>query len=186
MSRQRETCSAPPPSPEAGFTLVEALVAIVILIFGLMAVSNLFIVATSSTSVANQSTAAAVAASEVLEVMRATPWPNLVVGGDLAADAGATLPTCDLLPPPSYNCDADLPGVGRVHVRWQISNAPVPPSPPGPAWVRTLFVQVQAEGTGALSGARSRALFSMFRTCTAAGASTPGGLCPDPPAGGGL
>ena len=44
---------------EAGFTLVEALVAVVVLVFGLMAVTNLLLVAASSNSVANQSTAGA-------------------------------------------------------------------------------------------------------------------------------
>ncbi len=36
------------PDAEAGFTLIEALVAIVVLVFGLMAVTNLMIVAASS------------------------------------------------------------------------------------------------------------------------------------------
>jgi hypothetical protein len=185
MSDPRETLSPRPPSGEAGFTLVEALIAIVILIFGLMAVSNLFIVATSSTSVANQGSAAAVKASELLEILRATPWPNLAPGGSIVADAGPGTPSCDAaVLGTDFNCDADLPGVGRVHVRWEILTAPVGG---GAAWTRTKFVQVQAEGTGALSGARSRSLFSMFRTCTDAPASAvPPGPCPDPPVGGGL
>jgi Tfp pilus assembly protein PilV len=44
-----------PAAEEAGFTLVEALFAMVILIFGLLAVTNLLIVGASSNSVANQS-----------------------------------------------------------------------------------------------------------------------------------
>jgi type II secretory pathway pseudopilin PulG len=182
----------PRSSSEAGFTLIEALVAIVILVFGLMAVSNLFIVATSSTSVANQGTGAAVAASEQLEVIRGTPWPALAAvapGGDLINDTPAVAsPPCGNPDPAvllaTFHCDADLPGVGRVHVRWQITNTPGGP-PPVPVWTRTLFVQVQAEGTGALSGARSRALFSMFRTCTGTSVAD-GGVCPDPPLGGGF
>lgn len=185
MSPQPETLSDPQPSAEAGFTLIEALVAIVILIFGLMAVSNLMIVATSSTSVANQGTAASVTASEQLELMRAQPWPALAAlapGGDLVNDSGATAICGDpaaLLG--TFNCDADLPGVGRVHVRWRIDNV----APDATVWTRTIFIQVQAEGTGALSGARSRSLFSMFRTCTDAPVAA-GGVCPDPPVGGGF
>ena len=193
MNPQPETRSAPRSSPEAGFTLMEALIATVILIFGLMAVSNLLLVATSSTSVANQSTAASVAASEVLEIMRSAPWPMapwpwgatpniLTPGGDLVNDQGPTLAceTLDQQPaagPFSYNCNSDIAGVGRVHARWLITAI----------GVRTIYVQVQAEGTGALSGARSRASFSMFRTCTE-GAPTGGGLapCPTPPVNGGL
>lgn len=47
---------------EAGFTLVEALLAVVVLIFGLMAVTNLMLVAASSNSVANQGTPAVTSA----------------------------------------------------------------------------------------------------------------------------
>ena len=46
---------------EAGFTLIEALVAIVILAFGLMAVTNLLVVAAASNTVGNHSTAATTA-----------------------------------------------------------------------------------------------------------------------------
>jgi type II secretory pathway pseudopilin PulG len=174
MSRPREV-SRQRPSPEAGFTLIEALVAIVILIFGLMAVSNLFLVATTSTSVANQSTAATTAASEVLEVLRVTQWTNLVPGGDLDNDAGVAT-ACDVFAAGAYFCDVDTPGVGRVHVRWLIT------APPGS--LRTLIIQVQAEGTGAMSGARSRSLYTMFRTCTDTAAPA---NCPaPPPPGGGL
>ena len=48
---------------EAGFTLIEALVAIIILSFGLIAVTNLMLVAASSNTVANQGTAAAAIAT---------------------------------------------------------------------------------------------------------------------------
>ena len=40
-------------SRESGFTLVETLVAIVVLVFGLMAVTNLMLVAATSNTVAN-------------------------------------------------------------------------------------------------------------------------------------
>src|SRR5262245_50077908 len=71
---------------EAGFTLIETLVAIVILVFGLMAVSNLLLVAASSNTVANQGTAAATAASETLEALKQIPFTQLVDGGDLNSD----------------------------------------------------------------------------------------------------
>ena len=59
---------------EAGFTLVEALVAIIVLVFGLMAVTNLMVVAASSNSVANQSTAAVTSATRVLDLIKATSF----------------------------------------------------------------------------------------------------------------
>jgi type II secretory pathway pseudopilin PulG len=131
---------------EEGFTLVEALVAIVILVFGLIAVTNLLVVAASSNSVANQSTAATTAASQVLEQLRAAPFETLVVGGDVAVDN-------------VYFRDDDFPGVGRIHTRWQIQNF-IPPNP------QALFITVRSEGTGVLSIGRSRAEFTTIRSCT--------------------
>ena len=51
------TRESQPGAGEAGFTLIEALVAMVVLTFGLMAVTNLMLVAASSNTVANQGTA---------------------------------------------------------------------------------------------------------------------------------
>src|SRR5262249_53016841 len=70
----------------SGFTLVEALVAIVILVFGLIAIANLMIVASSSNSVARQATGAATIASLQLEQLKALPFNNagLATGGDVA------------------------------------------------------------------------------------------------------
>src|SRR5512135_3547346 len=59
---------------EAGFTLVEALVAIVVLVFGLMAVTNLMLVAASSNSVANQGTAAVASAIRAMDMIKAESW----------------------------------------------------------------------------------------------------------------
>ena len=60
---------------DSGFTLVEALIAIVILVFGLMAVTNLFLVAGNSNQVANQSTAAAALAARRLESLKTISFP---------------------------------------------------------------------------------------------------------------
>ena len=146
---------------EAGFTLVEALCAIVILVFGLMAITNLMLVAATSNTVANQSTAATNFASQQLEVLKALPFPPgtgvapvptlPVVGtgvkvGDVDADTAGYF----LDPPP------EVPGVGQVKVRWEITGVDG----------QTVFIRVRAEGTGALTGARSRAEFTVFRSCT--------------------
>jgi len=135
-------------SSESGFTLVEALVAIVILVFGLIAVTNLMVVAASSNSVANQGTAAATIAAQRLEQLKAIPFGDarLAAGGNVTADAAGFF----------SNPDDMVPGVGQVHSRWQI----VSPQP------GVLFIRVRSEGTGVLSGSRSRAEFTTFRTCT--------------------
>lgn len=133
-------------SSESGFTLVEALVAIVILVFGLIAVTNLMLVAASSNSVANQATGAATVAAQRLEQLKAEPFTSLVAGGDVATDVT------------NFNRDDDLPGVGRIHTRWQVVSIA------GDAQV--YFIRVRSEGTGALSVGRSRAEFTTFRSCT--------------------
>ena len=133
-------------SSEAGFTLVEALVAIVILVFGLIAVTNLLVVAASSNSVANQATAAATIAAQRLELLKAQPFTSLAVGGNLDSDVT------------NFNQDDDVPGIGRIHTRWAVVSIA------GDAQV--YFVAVRSEGTGVLSVRRSRAEFTTFRSCT--------------------
>ena len=156
---------------EAGFTLVEALVAIVVLIFGLMAVTNLLVVAASSNSVANQSTAATTTASGVLDMLKATSYEALVPGGVLALEAvPGGGPTCDLAAPADFHCDLEVQGGGRVHTHWVVTPAADP---------RLTYIQVRSEGTGALSGPRSRAEFTTFRSCTNADPAAP---VPCPPA----
>lgn len=154
MPRKSETRPS-----ESGFTLVEALTAIVILAFGLMAVTNLILVAATSNSVANQSSAATAAASEAMDALKAIPWTALAVGGDVNNDvpAGASPPCSGPIPAGTYHCDDVVQGVGLVHTRWAIT--------PG-ADLRMLFIQVRSEGTGALARARSRAEFTTFRACT--------------------
>lgn len=139
------------PSGEEGFTLVETLVAIVILVFGLMAVSNLLLVAATSNSVANQGTAAASAASETLETLKQVPYSQLVDGGSLTADTsvgGVDFFRRDM-----------IPGVGPIHTRWLILT---PSTIDGGK-----FITVQSEGEGPMVRARSRAVFTTFRSCTA-------------------
>jgi len=154
--------SAPTSSrSEAGFTLIEALTAIVILSFGLMAVTNLLLVAASSNAVANQSSAATNSAAQVLEQLRTVTFPNLTIGGNLAADSGATVACNAPLAQPvnTYNCDDNIPGVGRIHARWLIENT-------NPVNAQARFITVRADGTGPLTGARARAEFTTIRTCT--------------------
>jgi type II secretory pathway pseudopilin PulG len=171
---------------EAGFTLVEALVAIVVLVFGLMAVTNLLIVAASSNTVANQGTAAVTSATRVMDWLKNTSFrddadlttptrPFLTPGGlawPVAADpACAAALACGVAPVTDYHCNDTVPGVGGVHTHWWITLTAAEP--------RLLYLRVRSEGTGALSAARSRAEFTGFSTCTAAprDATTPGN-CP--------
>ncbi len=133
-------------SSQAGFTLVEALVAIVILVFGLIAVTNLMLVAASSNSVANQATAAATIAAQRLEQLKAQPFDLLAAGGNLDADVT------------NFNQNDDVPGVGRIHTRWSVVSIA--------GDNQVYFIAVRSEGTGVLSVGRSRAEFTTFRSCT--------------------
>lgn len=144
-----ETANPAPRTSEAGFTLVEALVAMVVLAVGITAVANLMLVGASSNSVGNAATASAALASRELERLKAIEYNTLPVGGNLEAD--------DATFPGFFRID-DVPGVGRIRTRWTVQAVAGTPA------VR--FITVRSQGEGALTGARSRAQFTVFRSCT--------------------
>lgn len=158
-------------SGEAGFTLVEALVAVVVLVFGLMAVTNLMLVAASSNSVANQGTAAVTSATRAMDSLKAVSFSSLTVGGTTfsASDGGKDCSDPTLVFS-DWHCTDSLQGVGLIHTHWSIASDPDP---------RLLYIRVRSEGTGALSGARSRAEFTSLRSCTNSDPTTGG--CPEAP-----
>jgi len=158
---------------QQGFTLVEALIAIVILVFGLMAVTNLLLVAASSNTVANQGTAAVTSATRVMDMLRVTSFADLTaaVGGtDFDPLDGGKLCADVTLAVDEWHCTDEVPGVGGVHTHWRITATTDP---------RLLHLRVRSEGTGALSGARSRAEFTTYRACTNSDPSS--GACPAAP-----
>jgi hypothetical protein len=150
-------------SAEGGFTLVEALVAITILVFGLIAVTNLLLVAAQSNSIAHASTGAAAQASEVLERLKAIPFKTLTPGGDMDADAG--IANCDdatqaggCVVAGNFNSRRGMPGLGEIKSRWTIVVVDA----------TTLFIEVRSEGTSPLVARMSQARFTTFRSCTEA------------------
>jgi prepilin-type N-terminal cleavage/methylation domain-containing protein len=157
----------PTRSGERGFTLIEAMVAMVILMFGIAAVSNLMVIAGSSNTVANHSTAATAAATRQMELLKTTTFANLVPGGSVITDTPAGVsPFCDAVPAGTYHCNtptsganAEFQGVGRMHVRWAVT-AIAGSTPP------TMFIEVAAESEAPAVGSRSRASFTSFRTLT--------------------
>ena len=157
----KKSLASPGRRGQAGFTLVETLVAIVVLTFGLMAVTNLLMVSASSNMVANQSTAAATSATQVMDVLKSTTWNSLVAGGNLTADATSPSPACGALVNPVtgiYNCDDIINGVGRIKTRWTIAAVP--------GTTRMLLITVRSEGTSVLGAGRTTATFTAFRACT--------------------
>ena len=124
---------------EGGFTLIEALIAMVILVVGLVAISQLMAVSAGSNSIANRGTAAAAAASQEMERLTTIPFGNLLPGGNL--DANAT----------GFFREPDIPGAGTIRTRWSIQ-------PAG----NLLFITVRSESPN-LFGALTRAEFTTFR-----------------------
>lgn len=150
---QEQVSDTPAASSEAGFTLAEALVAILVLVVGLMGVTNLMVISAASNVAANQGTAAATAASETLEALKSQPFTSAAMapGGDVEADVAP------------YVRDEDLPGVGRIHTRWQIVAVDA----------QTRFIRVRAEAVGGIGSGRTRSEFTTFRSCTATTSGCP-------------
>lgn len=158
---------------ESGFTLVEALIAIVVLSVGLMAVTNLLVIAAASNTVGNHSTAATTAASETMERLKSRSFLTLTPGGDVEAGTEGSISACDETPPSTTDCVVGgnfngrrrVPGVGEIRTLWEIRQIDG----------QVLFIKVRSQSTAALAGARSRAEFTTFRSCTATAIG-----CPNP------
>jgi type II secretory pathway pseudopilin PulG len=158
---------------EAGFTLVEALVAIVVLAFGLTAVTNLLLVGAASNTIGNHSTNTAAIASETIERLRNIPFatgnppvPLFVATAAGTIDSPISGATCDdnvaanpgCVRPGVVDMLKDVPGVGRVHTTWEITRIDG----------QTYFIRVRSESESGIARRRARAEFTTIRSCTAA------------------
>lgn len=154
---------------EAGFTLIEALIAILILIFGVAAIANLMVVAGTSNTAANHSTAATIAATEQMDLLKAVPYAQLVPGQMLGDEPGRLtfdVPpggTCGSVPATALTCTivrsevgSTVSGGATIHVRWRIVALP--------GSTTTRFIEVQAQSLAPAMAVRSRAWLTTFRT----------------------
>lgn len=151
-----------------GFSLVEVLIAVVVLAFGLMAVANLFAMATSSNVAARHMTAAVTQASEATEMLKAVPFSGLRPGGTVNLDTPAAanhvwqahqqidVDTNNDDVVDAYEADRDVDGVGTIRIRWQLQRIDQ----------QTWLVRVMAASASPLLRARSRVEFVTYRTCT--------------------
>jgi len=73
-----------------GFTLLEALVALIILSFALLALAGLMITTTKNNASGNYVTEAATFAQDKLEELRAIKWENLFDGSNTDQQEGST------------------------------------------------------------------------------------------------
>ena len=171
MSATGTQSSKRPRTDESGFTLIEALVAMVVLAVGLVAVANLIVVGATSNTIGNHSTNTTTIATETMERLRnipfatsaspAPPVPQLTVSPAGAIDA---TPTCDdnvtannCVRPGNFQAFKDVPGVGRVNTTWEIVQIDG----------QTMFFRVRSESTAVLARRRARAEFTTIRSCTA-------------------
>ncbi len=157
-------------SKEAGFTLIEALIAIVILAVGLIAVTNLLVVGAASNTIGNHSTNTTTIATETLERLRNITFNLLTASPAGTIELPVTGATCDdnttgtnCVRPGNFEAVKDVAGVGRVHTTWEIV----------PIDGQTIFVRVRAESESALARRRSRAEFTTIRSCTSVALGCP-------------
>lgn len=169
---------------QAGFSLLEVLFAVVVLSVGLMAVANLFAMATSTNVTARHLTAATTQATEVMETLKTIRFNGLTPGGvtnlQAALDApAATTHQWDAEEPirvdttadagdvvDAYEADRAVDGVGTIRVRWQIVTIDN----------QTRLLRVMAASASPLLRARSRVEMLTYRSCTG-----PQVGCPDTP-----
>lgn len=138
-------------NPESGFTLSEALIATLILMFGLASIFNLMITATTSNNVANRASAATLIAAQQLEVLRATPFSQLV-----DTNVASLTTPCD--PNAPVDCSfTEVEGVGSMETRWLIQTL-------NNANLR--FLQVRTEPRG-FRARQAMADLTTIRSCTA-------------------
>jgi prepilin-type N-terminal cleavage/methylation domain-containing protein len=152
---------------QQGFTLIEAMVAMVILIFGVAAVANLMVVAGTSNTVANHTTAAASAATQQMELLKSTTYTALVTGGDISGTSAILgAGDCGTVAVNAFRCATrmsgangpDYAGVGTIYVRWQVGPAVAVGS------TTTRVIRVAAESMAPAIRPRSRVLLTTFRT----------------------
>lgn len=141
----------PTPTPkkgEAGFTLAEALIATLILMFGLASIFNLMIVGVSSNSLANRASGSTAIAVKQLEVLRATPFFTL-------ADSPAGVDTLEIQTPGFFRAD-NVEGVGTFETRWLVQTLTSP---------NLKFLHVRTE-PGGFRGRTARTDLTVIRSCT--------------------
>jgi type II secretory pathway pseudopilin PulG len=145
---------------EEGFTLIESLIAMVILITGIAAIANLMVIAGSSNAVGSHTTAAAMVASQQMELLKSATYPSLIPGGTVVIPpnhGGPAHPQCNLAPVQGmYACDTTVEGVGLIHVQWSITGLAAAPT--------TYFIHVVSRPVAASTGQRALADFTTFRT----------------------
>ena len=159
ISRSRHTRTG-----EHGFTLIEVMMAIVILTVGLLSLAQMMVLATSSNTLSGRMTSASALAKEQLERLKATPFysdpvsrtrtPALADGGDIDATVAGYVRYYD---PDGQPAAA---GTAMFEVRWEIQTVP---SPLPLQMVRIRVRCLPAAGMGDQFAVIGEARFTTFR-----------------------
>lgn len=150
-------------SGERGFSLIEVMVAIVILTVGLLSLAQMMVLATNSNSLSGRMTSASALAKEQLERLKAAPFysdpltktrnPVLQDGGNIdVAGGGGYAQLYDETGRP-------VAGGGQYEVRWQIATVPTN-LPLEMLEIQVRCVTVNADQFNVIGEAR----FTTFRT----------------------
>jgi Tfp pilus assembly protein PilV len=135
-------------NPEAGFTILEAIIATMILIFGLAAIFNLMVIAVSQNSLANRASGATTLASHQMEILRSTAFSSLT-------DSPVGVDTLDVQTPGFFRID-NVEGTATYESRWSVQTLTDP---------SLKYLRVRTEPQGFL-GRGARAEFTTVRSCT--------------------
>ncbi|HEX9723339.1 MAG TPA: prepilin-type N-terminal cleavage/methylation domain-containing protein [Vicinamibacteria bacterium] len=159
------------PKGREGFSLIEVMIAIVILTVGLLSLAQMMVVATNANALAGRMTASAALAKQQLELLKAAPFytnpanPSiasmnalLAEGGDLDSNEAGYFQL--------YNADGEPvdPGTGSLFVvRWQIERLVDPKGDMPLAMLRITVRCLPSSESGIFLGV-GEARFVTFRT----------------------
>ena len=162
---------------EQGFSLIEVLIAILILTVGLLALAQMMMIAANSNALSGRMTASAALAKEQLELLKAAPFyldpanistgsvnPMLQAGGDLDADtAVAGQDFFQYYDPDGQPLIPNGPDGASFVVRWQVEQV-VQPGGNGALPLSMLRITVRCTGLGAAYQFVGDANLMTFRT----------------------
>jgi prepilin-type N-terminal cleavage/methylation domain-containing protein len=143
------------PGAESGFSLIEVMIAIIVLVFGIVAVANLMVVAAASNATANHGTGAAAVAAEEMENLKALRLDLVPVTDPGGAGACPPQGAVNTLPL--------VTGPGRPV--FTVTRCIAPAGPPGTNGLPvSRFMRVSAFASSSMFPARTRAEYTTFRT----------------------
>jgi type IV pilus assembly protein PilV len=162
---------------ERGFSLIEVLIAILILTIGLLSLAQMMLVATNANALSGRMTASAALAKEQLELLKAAPFytnpadissgsvnPMLQPGGELDSDtAVAGQDFFQYYDPDGQPMNPNGPDGAAFVVRWRVEEV-VEPGGDGALPLAMLRITVRCAGLAQAYRFQGDAILMTFRT----------------------